>query len=148
MFFDLETGAEYKVHQRGFFDIYECIAPTIILVVAVFTRYNVYNSTTNGLYFHLALCCIFFVLVLYSAFICMNTAKQCIKNSSCFLCRVARRFQLTWAGRNTEDILVVAGVLMQGFILYGRVFNGQCDSTDLWNSQVSYCFLDYQRTRL
>lgn len=130
---DVDLFSEFKAQQRGFFDIYECISPTIIIVIALFTRFNIYNSATNGIYFHLSLGCICCILVLYSTFVCMNLPrnKNFVKNS-----KSLRRFQLTWVGQNTEDILTVLGTLMGGFILFGRVFNGQCDSLNIWNSQT------------
>jgi hypothetical protein len=129
---NLETYAEYKHHERGFFDIYQCLTPTVILLVAIFSRYNIYNSKTNGPFFNLSLFCIVFVSLLYPAFMVMKTTKY-FKNNS----KISKRFQSTWVGENVEDILTLAGTLMSGFVLYGRVFNGQCDSTSLWDSQVT-----------
>jgi hypothetical protein len=146
LIYDVVLYSEFKAHQRGFFDIYECIVPTIVFVVAALTQYNIYNSATNGVYFHLALSCICFNTILYSAFVCINLPgpRNFMKNSRTLCGKKVKSFQLSWVGQNTEDVLTIIGTLFGGFILYGRVFNGQCDSKSLWESQVSIdisCFL-------
>jgi hypothetical protein len=55
---DSDTYAEYKLHERGYFDIYTCIFPTVALIAAIGTRFNIHNSTKSGPYFACSLACI------------------------------------------------------------------------------------------
>lgn len=55
---DSVTYAEFKLHERSYFDAWQCIIPSAALVVAWFTRFNLYTSTSNGVYFDCSLICI------------------------------------------------------------------------------------------
>jgi hypothetical protein len=49
---------------------------------------------------------------------------------------LAERLKETFVGRNIEFFLVIIGTLMNGFVLYARVSNGQCDaSMSLFDTQ-------------
>lgn len=137
LMYDLETFTQYRLHRREFFDIYECITPSIFFVIALVTRYNISNSATNGPYFNLSLCSVLFGSVLYSVFLCMNMAKCFLKNSNSNLRQMVKSFESTWFGQNIEDFLTLFGTLMTGFLLYGRVYNGQCGCLDIWKTQVN-----------
>jgi hypothetical protein len=135
---DKATYAEYLLHERAFFDIYQCAVPSTFLVMSLLTHSNLYNIKTNNDYFIFAYCCSFFGSILFSFFLFMNCSKNVVWSSDNYLSQVARRIQLSWFGQNIENILTVSGTLGTGFILYGRVVNGQCSSMSLWESQVGY----------
>jgi hypothetical protein len=132
---DNTTFAEYKLHERAFYDIYQCIIPNTLLLMKIL--YDL-SSMPDDFYFILAFFFVFVSLILYIAFLSikMQCGKNAIRNSNSFFSKVARRFQLTWVGQNIENILTICGTILHGFILYGRVCNGQCSSLSLWESQV------------
>lgn len=130
---DIATFGEYKLHERAFYDIYQCIIPNTLLIVKILS--DLLNMTDRAS-FLLASFIIFSSLSLYILFIWMKCNKNAIKNSDSYFAQAARRFQLTWVGQNTENILTVCGTIIHGCKLYGRVVNGECRSSSLWESQV------------
>jgi hypothetical protein len=132
---DIATFGEYKLHERAYYDIYQCIIPNSILIVKIL--HDLLNMTDRAS-FLLASFIIFFSLSLYILFIWMKCNKNAIQNSDSYFAQAARRFQLTWVGQNMENILTVCGTIIHGCILYVRVFNGECRSSSPWESQVGY----------
>jgi hypothetical protein len=134
--YDKDIYAEYLLHEKSFFDIYQCILPTLFIGISVLSHVNIYNIATENGYFQVAFFFTLIGIISFTSFLLMKCAKNTIENSNHYLCQLVRRLRLALASQNAENFVAICGTLINGFVLYGRVHNGQCNSKNLWETQV------------
>jgi hypothetical protein len=105
-------------------------------MVSLFTRYNIYIvSYDNSPYFLTSFIFIFITLFWYIFFLFLKLYKNFGIDS--YLYKLGEDINKLNLARYIEFILVIFGTLLNGFILYARVSNGQCDSSvSIWKSQT------------
>jgi hypothetical protein len=134
--FDRSQFANYKRHQRFFFDPLSTIFPSVILFMVFFTRFNIYETFHAGSFFSLSFALILIGMIGFVFFAFFHYAPLLIADRRHVVRRKAREWQRTWWGSQIEDALGLVLTLQYGFCLYARVAAGQCpDMTDIWGSQ-------------
>jgi hypothetical protein len=127
--------AEYILYERKHVKVYQYFTLAPLIGIAIITQILVGISTNNRPYFSISLAFTIFVIATYLILLFVNSFSL-EEDANSILDKLVKRFHLSWFGRNIENILCVSSTLMFGFVLYGRVDNGQCHkSIHSWNYQ-------------
>jgi len=130
-----ESLAEYILYERSQVKFYHYFALAPLIGIAIITQVFIGNNTNNRPYFGISLAFTIFAIAIYLILLLVNIFNLERYGDSIFG-KLVKRFHLSWFGRNIENILCVSSTFMFGFVLYGRVDNGQCDrSLNAWNYQ-------------
>lgn len=132
-----ETQKEYKLYQEKLFSLADSIPSLILFLFILFTRNNLYDSTSDGPFFLCSVILLIVVATLYSIFLVNNGIIHYYGKSDSILSRLSKRLKVSWLGRNVEDILSISCTLIAGLILYARVSIGECtfSTGDIWHDQ-------------
>lgn len=119
---------EYTLYEKSHCEISHYVAPAFLIGIAIITQFLLWKCEDNNHYFGLSLAFTIIAIVLYLILLFVNWVD--------YLKTKYQRFHTSWLGRSIEDLLSISSTLMFGFMLYGRVENGQCNkSISPWNTQ-------------
>jgi hypothetical protein len=127
--------AEYILDERNHVKFYHYFSLAPLIGIAIITQVFNGSNTNNRPYFSISLAFTIFAIAIYLILLLVNSFNL-EKYGDKIFGKLVKRFHASWFGRNSENILCVSSTFMFGFVLYGRVDNGQCDqSLNAWNYQ-------------
>ena len=110
------------------------------------TRFNLQSTGTNNVYFKLSFAFLVLVTVLFVPYVVTqlvvhHTPSNKMASSYCY--KRSYSFQQAAIRLHLQDIICISSLLINGFVLIGRVHAGQCGhAVDIWTNQTCNPFSD------